>query len=83
VIVGFLRSAAGFLTLGSMPSIFTPKKHKQNLDGDEDDNECPDDVAQENNIDMSSSRGTALITLRNVPPYTLWCVHRSSLISLL
>jgi 25S rRNA (uracil2634-N3)-methyltransferase len=66
----FLRSAAKVLRDGPIPLIHKPtKKLVETADesGDEGTN-GPDGV----NAVLSKARGTILITLRNVPPYTLW-----------
>ncbi|KAJ4477158.1 hypothetical protein J3R30DRAFT_3291132 [Lentinula aciculospora] len=75
LVLGFLRSAANFLKQGSVPSITRRKKKRVS-------NEDVDDVDEDESIDdhsvepqPGSSRGTILITLRNVSPYTLWFVH--------
>lgn len=73
------------LALGPVPSYVTAKKKKKTDEDDEDtaDEEEPEDtmdnpdeeeehaffVAPEETV---QTRGTILITLRNVPPYTLW-----------
>ena len=72
MLLGFLRSASQFLKLGPVPEVHPGKgKSKQNEE-DEEDEEAelggqislpPQDAA---------CRGSVLITLRNVPPYTLW-----------
>lgn len=80
LILGFLRSSADFLTTGPAPS-YTASKKKRRPD-DDDDGE--DDVVVEKNANLTDdeessltdeatgTRGTILITLRNVVPYTLW-----------
>ncbi|KAI0718926.1 hypothetical protein C8T65DRAFT_569920 [Cerioporus squamosus] len=70
LLLGFLRSAAPLLVSGPIPTIHKARKKKRDADDDsgEDagsDEEKMDDVPQQ-------ARGTVLITLRNVPPYTLW-----------
>jgi 25S rRNA (uracil2634-N3)-methyltransferase len=82
LILGFYRSAAKMLQLGPMPS-FTSTRRKKG--GSDDENEdaavsAPSDVGYEDGNDALSqtssmeTRGTVLITLRNVSPYTEWLV---------
>jgi hypothetical protein len=85
LILGFLGSAANLLTLGPVPSFTSAKKKKKADDDDDDDDEdiadkgAPADPHEENGSivprDTVRTRGTILITLRNVPPYTLWYVY--------
>ncbi|KAG0707616.1 hypothetical protein DFH29DRAFT_979887 [Suillus ampliporus] len=78
LILGFLRSVVGCLAEGAIP---TPLPRKRNRPADDDDDDVIDDATNED-IDASSpstaqgARGTVLITLRNVPPYTIWDVPR-------
>jgi 25S rRNA (uracil2634-N3)-methyltransferase len=84
LVLGFLRSAANLLALGPVPSSTSAKKKKKpNEDDDEDDivdEGAPPDFQEENGLitlnKTVQTRGTILITLRNVPPYTLWYVYR-------
>ncbi|KAF9056722.1 hypothetical protein BDP27DRAFT_1345100 [Rhodocollybia butyracea] len=72
LILGFLRSAAKFLKQGPVPSV-TGKK-KQNVskkEEEESEQEEMDDIETK-----TLSRGSILITLRNVAPYTTWDVPR-------
>lgn len=83
LILGFLRSAAKLLALGPVPS-FTASKKKKKLSEDEDEDEemhPPEETTHAEGDDEYEffvpddtvpSRGTILITLRNVSPYTLW-----------
>ena len=84
LILGFLRSAANLLTLGPVPSFSSEKKKRKPDDDDEDDVvdqalAAPLDLQEENGFitqnETVQTRGTILITLRNVPPYTLWYVY--------
>lgn len=75
LLLGFLRSSAAFLALGPTPSVLGQKK-KPKID-DDDDDEVPEatsdtDLPPENTTE--GNRGTLLVTLRNVPPYTQWSV---------
>ncbi|RDB29333.1 25S rRNA (uridine-N(3))-methyltransferase [Hypsizygus marmoreus] len=85
LILGFLRSAAKVLSLGPVPSFTNSRKKKKNDDDDEEEADMP--VVQEENADDGEyeffvpeetvkTRGTVLVTLRNVTPYTLWDVPR-------
>jgi hypothetical protein len=70
LILGFLRSAARYLVRGPTPQLQPSRKRKRPSSDDEwtdgDDEETIDGRA----------RGTILITLRNVPPYTEWSAYR-------
>ncbi|KAG7099872.1 hypothetical protein E1B28_001675 [Marasmius oreades] len=74
LILGFLRSAAKVLKEGPVPDITssTGKKRKRR-DDDEDEDSDEEDLTH---LPSAGSRGTVLITLRNVPPYTLWDVPK-------
>ncbi|KAG2155708.1 hypothetical protein DEU56DRAFT_320434 [Suillus clintonianus] len=80
LILGFLRSVVGCLAEGSIPTPNLPRKRNRPAD-DDDDDDVNDDAADDY-MDASSpsatqgARGTVLITLRNVPPYTNWDVPR-------
>lgn len=70
LLLDFLRSAAQMLTPGPMPASYTAGKRKTNADSDDEDRRDPVD---EDSLPMDvQCRGTVLVTLRNVPPYTLW-----------
>lgn len=79
----FLRSAANILKRGHLPSFSTSgKKKKKKLDNDDDDDDSEDDEKEitTGGTDLEdplvdefiTTRGTVLITLRNVAPYTQW-----------
>ena len=72
LILGFLRSVSGFLTWGSPPALGSRKKKgkAREEEGDEDSAGAYSDQEGESNGHTGSSRGTVIITLRNVPPYT-------------
>jgi len=73
LLLGFLRSASDFLTHGPVPHIQLKRgKGKQEASDDEDEAE----VGTSTTGDDAPSRGSILITLRNVPPYTLWDLPR-------
>ncbi|KAJ3927348.1 MAG: hypothetical protein NXY57DRAFT_1025841 [Lentinula lateritia] len=74
LILGFLHSAAKFLKQGPVPSVAGRKKQKAS-DVDEDEGEETDNDTRDS-LESGSCRGTILITLRNVPPYTLWDVPK-------
>jgi 25S rRNA (uracil2634-N3)-methyltransferase len=77
LILGFLRSAAKFLVRGPVPRIQPSRKRKRPLNDDDDDDDDDHRYTDEDNDHVVSAdgraRGTILITLRNVPPYTAWC----------
>lgn len=87
LILGFLRSAAKLLALGPVPSFSVSKKKKKlSEDNDEEEEEMysPEETTHAEGDgeyeffvpdDTVPSRGTILITLRNVSPYTLWFVR--------
>lgn len=79
LVLAFLRSAASVLATGFIPTIFKPRKRTK--DEDDDGSDKDDSVQQEpedEDEDMlnavKKTRGSVLITLRNVSPYTLWWV---------
>ncbi|KAJ7755012.1 hypothetical protein DFH07DRAFT_886135 [Mycena maculata] len=77
LILGFLGSAADFLVNGPVPEIFSSKKRKRPDDDDGPDEEDLDTDMEDDNIAQPVTyRGTILITLRNVVPYTQWDVPR-------
>ena len=72
LLLGFLRSAATLLVSGPIPVVHKARKRKRNPeDGSDDDEADLEDNSQDINT-ARSARGTVLVTLRNVPPYTLW-----------
>ncbi|KAF7337571.1 DUF2431 domain-containing protein [Mycena sanguinolenta] len=75
LILGFLRSAASFLTNGPVPEVFS-KKRKRSDDDDEAEEDEDMNPLDDNVVRSVASRGTILITLRNVVPYTQWDVPR-------
>ncbi|PIL31484.1 hypothetical protein GSI_06186 [Ganoderma sinense ZZ0214-1] len=77
LLLGFLRSVAPFLVSGPIPVIQKPRKRKGSDEEDSGDDE------KTNVLDNDASRkarGTILITLRNVTPYTLWYISPVSLL---
>ncbi|KAF8079115.1 hypothetical protein FPV67DRAFT_96949 [Lyophyllum atratum] len=85
LILAFLRSASKVLSLGPIPSFTTPKKPKKGEDDEEEEKEeeamlveLEEDGGYEFIVpeEVVETRGTVLITLRNVVPYTLWDVPR-------
>jgi Domain of unknown function (DUF2431) len=76
LILGFLRSAARFLVRGPVPQLQPSRKRKRPLNEDEDDQGYTDEDYDHVASTDGRARGTILITLRNVPPYTAWCVTR-------
>jgi len=57
------------LQIGSIPSVTGSARKKVTEDGDTDNDSGNEDDVENPTSDM---RGTVLITLRNVVPYTLW-----------
>ncbi|KAG6874382.1 hypothetical protein C0995_015118 [Termitomyces sp. Mi166 len=86
LILGFLRTAAKVLSLGPIPSFTTTRKRKKNDDDDDEDEAEDEPIPVETEEgeqfkfitpkEVVKTRGTVLITLRNVVPYTLWDVPR-------
>lgn len=72
LILGFLRSAATLLRIGPVPVVTPSRKRARESDDDEREEESDDSQTQE--APSVQARGTLIITLRNVPPYTLWSV---------
>ncbi|GJE86229.1 similar to ATP-binding protein (DUF2431) [Phanerochaete sordida] len=72
ILLGFLRSSAHLLKKGPKPSL-TSRKKKRSDDSDREDVNSEDEGQSSGSAD---SRGTILVTLRNVPPYTLWDLPR-------
>lgn len=71
LILGFLRSVSALLQKGVVPRLMTKKNMKVNED--EDDEEAkPRKGPIEEPATYQVARGTVIITLRNVAPYTLW-----------
>ncbi|KAI0095252.1 hypothetical protein BDY19DRAFT_916961 [Irpex rosettiformis] len=71
MLLGFLNSARCVLKTGPVPVAQTRRKPK--VPRDDSDGVDQDSASEaEGESQMSDSRGTILITLRNVPPYTLW-----------
>jgi len=73
LILGFLRSAAKFLVRGPTPRLRPPRKRKLPPSDDEDGTDGDNDHAVD-----GRARGTILITLRKVPPYTEWSVYSAA-----
>ncbi|KAG7452103.1 uncharacterized protein BT62DRAFT_999865 [Guyanagaster necrorhizus] len=72
LIINFLRAAASLLKTGPILSVTGSKKRKRANDEKEEEAEETD----EEKSAKTGARGTILITLRNVPPYTLWDIPR-------
>jgi 25S rRNA (uracil2634-N3)-methyltransferase len=69
LILGFLRSVSGFLVQGLPPTLGHLKK-KGKAREEDDDTDSDSDQERRSSGQTGSSRGTVIITLRNVPPYT-------------
>ncbi|KAI0673632.1 hypothetical protein C8Q78DRAFT_1018141 [Trametes maxima] len=77
LLLGFLRSCAAFLAKGPVPMVNKSRKRKRNPDSDSDSGDDGADNDEPQDVDTSrKTRGTILVTLRNVPPYTLWDLPR-------
>lgn len=81
LILGFLRSSTNFLALGPVPVFSAPRKIKRKENDDDEDEDVEENggnVTEDEEYMIAASetvvqtRGTILITLRNVVPYTLW-----------
>ncbi|EIW87150.1 hypothetical protein CONPUDRAFT_116262 [Coniophora puteana RWD-64-598 SS2] len=73
LILDFLRSASKSLVTGSVPVVNGPRKRKNTEDEESDANMSGDEETTQKQV---AERGTILITLRNVAPYTGWDVPR-------
>jgi 25S rRNA (uracil2634-N3)-methyltransferase len=66
-----------------MPVITSRKRKRESSDGEDGDDDLQDDeLGDASLVDdsevLGKTRGTLLITLRNVSPYTLWYVQPCS-----
>jgi len=68
MILGFLRSVSGFLVRGPPPVL--GNLNKKGKAREEDDTDEDSEQEGKPSGQAGSSRGTVIITLRNVPPYT-------------
>ncbi|KAF9654147.1 hypothetical protein BDM02DRAFT_3133670 [Thelephora ganbajun] len=75
LILGFFRSVCGFLVRGPPPTLGSLKKKGK---GQEEGDDTDIDLDQEGKSSGQTgfSKGTVIITLRNVPPYTEWDICR-------
>ncbi|KAF5352843.1 hypothetical protein D9756_006104 [Leucocoprinus leucothites] len=77
LILDFLRSASRFLNNGPVPSVHKHKKRIRTEEEEEEDVDINDADGSSTSANPSiATRGTILLTLRHVPPYTLWDVPR-------
>ena len=75
LLLGFLRSAALFLPVGPKPSVAPPRKKRDSDDeGDGDSDHVDSQGVDASDTRDIPTRGSILVTLRNVPPYTHWSV---------
>ncbi|KZV67626.1 hypothetical protein PENSPDRAFT_583684 [Peniophora sp. CONT] len=75
LLLGFLRSAPDVLTRGPVPQVVKPRKKKR-AEEDEDADERMSGDETPPGADAGGARGTLLVTLRNVAPYTDWDLPR-------
>lgn len=81
LILDFLRSAPHCLVQGPIPSMHR-KRRRKSQDDDEEDEMVMDNISDSDAepslqpAAATTARGTVLITLRNVPPYTTWDLPR-------
>lgn len=71
--LGFLKSVQDVLKIGSVPPVHIKRKQKEQ-DPDSDDEGDVDMADELQDGSPRGRRGTVLVTLRNVAPYTAWCV---------
>ncbi|KAF8652870.1 hypothetical protein AX16_004091 [Volvariella volvacea WC 439] len=84
LLLDFLKSAAKMLVSGPIPNytVKRKKKRSESDDADDDRSDGEEDITMDDDSEnkppqsMVQTRGTVLITLRNVPPYTLWDLPR-------
>ena len=67
LLLAFLRSAAHLLRTGPVPSVQSSRKRKAKENSDDEEASADEEPSE-----AVQTRGTVLVTLRNVPPYTLW-----------
>lgn len=72
LLLDFLRSAALFLTSGLRPLAHACKQINRDTQDSNSSDEENLSKAQFEEPEVHKSRGTVLITLRNVKPYTEW-----------
>ncbi|TDL20889.1 hypothetical protein BD410DRAFT_771940 [Rickenella mellea] len=77
LLLDFFRSVSGYLTDGPVPAVHKKKVKRTSQSDDEEDAQGSDveDEGQESSQlgrGRAACRGTVLVTLRNVPPYTEW-----------
>ncbi|KAH8830205.1 hypothetical protein DL96DRAFT_1461048 [Flagelloscypha sp. PMI_526] len=77
LVLKFLKSVKSVLRSGNMPERQGGKGKRLALKDVDDDSGSDMDQDAENALtNVFTCRGTVLITLRNVPPYTLWDIPR-------
>ena len=78
LILDFLRSAANVLKRGHVPSFCTSNEKKKSDVNNDSEDEGKETATGSTDLEDSvvdesiTTRGTVLITLRNVVPYTQW-----------
>ncbi|KAJ7597287.1 hypothetical protein C8J56DRAFT_772696 [Mycena floridula] len=71
LVLGFLGSAAAVLQVGSIPV-----QQSRSKSGNTSDDDGEDITTDAGPSSLQHTRGTVLITLRNVVPYTLWDIPK-------
>lgn len=77
LILDFLKSAAVLLRDGGAPPMTNRNLREKRRVGSDDDDSLDLHLGEDVIVrgPEVTERGTVLITLRNAPPYTLWCVE--------
>lgn len=72
-LLAFLAAMPPLLEHGAFPRPHSSRKEQRQPDEDRDRDQDEDEDMQD-----EKTRGTVLVTLRDSPPYTLWCVQHST-----
>ena len=70
LLLNFLSSASKLLRQGPIPTVHKKRKRKKPEDDTSDEEEQDED--EDMVMEGPTPRGTILVTLRNVVPYTQW-----------
>lgn len=72
LLLDFLRSVPHVLKTGPIP-VAQQRRRKRKVSGDDSDGAEQGSASEaEDSVELSDSRGTVLVTLRNVSPYVMW-----------